>query len=178
MIFQGLSEFFVDNSITFRAWRQGFLKICKATEKSSPAKFVLSAKILYSRAHSAHTLTGTQGIGWFIAVRLGSGRACRNALFFFLPRLEANIVKARTNRKLVDSKDENYRACVSIGAVYFVNFGDPDALRPELQTRQQTKRQKELPFCGLRVSDLRPQARVGVNRALLLDLSRYSPEKT
>ena len=54
--------------------------------------------------------------------------------------LEANIVEACTNHKLVHSKDKNYRACVSIGADHFVKFGDPDALQPELQTRKKQKR--------------------------------------
>jgi hypothetical protein len=42
--------------------------------------------------------------------------------------LEANIVEACTNHEFVHSKDENYRACVSIETDYFVKFGDPDAL--------------------------------------------------
>jgi hypothetical protein len=52
-----------------------------------------------------------------------------------LEALEANIVEACTNHKLVHSKDRNYRACVSIGTDYFVKFGDPDDLWPELQTQ-------------------------------------------
>jgi hypothetical protein len=49
--------------------------------------------------------------------------------------LEANIVEACTNHELIHSTDKNYRACVSIGTDYFVKFGDPDALWPELQTQ-------------------------------------------
>ena len=49
--------------------------------------------------------------------------------------LEANIMEACTNHELVHSKDKNYRACVSIGTDYFVKFGDPDALWPEIQTQ-------------------------------------------
>jgi len=33
------------------------------------------------------------------------------------------------------TKDKNYRACVSIGTDYFVKFGHPDALWPEIQTQ-------------------------------------------
>ena len=49
--------------------------------------------------------------------------------------LEANIVEACTNHELVHWKDKDYRACVSIGTNYFVKFGHPDDLRPELQTQ-------------------------------------------
>jgi hypothetical protein len=52
-----------------------------------------------------------------------------------LEALEANIVEACTNHELVHWKDKNYRACVSIGSDYFVKFGDPDDLWPELQTQ-------------------------------------------
>ncbi|RDB18139.1 hypothetical protein Hypma_000611 [Hypsizygus marmoreus] len=52
-----------------------------------------------------------------------------------LEALEANIVEACTNHELVHSKDKNYRACVSIGTDYFVKFGDPDDLLPEIQTQ-------------------------------------------
>jgi len=52
-----------------------------------------------------------------------------------LEAFEANIVEACTNHELAHWKDENYRACVSIGTDYFVKFGDPDALEPELQTQ-------------------------------------------
>ena len=52
-----------------------------------------------------------------------------------LEALEANIAEACTNHELVHSKDKNYRACVSIGADYFVKFGHPDALWPEIQTQ-------------------------------------------
>jgi hypothetical protein len=52
-----------------------------------------------------------------------------------LDALEANIVEACINHELVHEKDKNYRACVSIGTDYFVKFGDPDALWPELQAQ-------------------------------------------
>jgi hypothetical protein len=52
-----------------------------------------------------------------------------------LEALEANIVEACTNHELVHPKDKNYRACVSIGTDYFVKFGNPDDLWPELQTQ-------------------------------------------
>jgi hypothetical protein len=45
-----------------------------------------------------------------------------------LDALEANIVEACTNHKLVHERDKNYRACMSIGTDCFVKFGDPDAL--------------------------------------------------
>ncbi|KAH9977052.1 hypothetical protein BGW80DRAFT_1542951 [Lactifluus volemus] len=52
-----------------------------------------------------------------------------------LEALEANIVEACTNHQLLHSKDKDYRACVSIGTDYFVKFGHPYALWPELQTQ-------------------------------------------
>ena len=52
-----------------------------------------------------------------------------------LEALEANIVEACTNHKLLHSKDRDYRACVYIGTDYFVKFGSPDALWPEIQTQ-------------------------------------------
>jgi hypothetical protein len=52
-----------------------------------------------------------------------------------LEALEASIVEACTNHKLVHSKDKNYRACVSIRTDYFVKFGHPDDLWHELQTQ-------------------------------------------
>jgi hypothetical protein len=52
-----------------------------------------------------------------------------------LEALEANIVEACTNHKLVHWKDKNYRACVSIGTDYFVKFGDSNDLWPEFQTQ-------------------------------------------
>jgi len=52
-----------------------------------------------------------------------------------LEAFEANIVEACTNHELAHWKDENYRACVSIGTNYFVKFGDPDALQPEFETQ-------------------------------------------
>jgi len=42
--------------------------------------------------------------------------------------LEANIVEVCTIHKLVHWRDNNYRACVSIGTFYFVKFGHPDDL--------------------------------------------------
>ena len=90
---------------------------------------------------------------FFPFLTLPSSRTSRHGPECRSRALEANILEACTNHKLVYSKDENCRASVSIGADYFVKFGDPDALRPELQTRQQTKRKKESPFSGLRVSD-------------------------
>src|SRR5258708_26262510 len=49
--------------------------------------------------------------------------------------LEANIMEACTNHKLVHWKDKNYRQCVSIRTNYFIKFGHPNDLQPELQTQ-------------------------------------------
>ena len=47
-----------------------------------------------------------------------------------LEALEVKIVEACINHE-----NYMYRQCVSIGTDYFVNFGDPDNLWPELQTQ-------------------------------------------
>ena len=52
-----------------------------------------------------------------------------------LEALEANIVEACTNHGLAHWKDMDFRACVSIGTDYFVKFGSPSDLWPELQTQ-------------------------------------------
>jgi len=52
-----------------------------------------------------------------------------------LEALEANIVEACTNHKLLHWKDNDYRACVSIGTDYFVKFGHPNDVLPEIQTQ-------------------------------------------
>jgi hypothetical protein len=52
-----------------------------------------------------------------------------------LKALKANIMEACTNHKLVHSKGKNYQACVSIRTDYFMKFGDPDDLWPELHTQ-------------------------------------------
>ncbi|KAI6096803.1 hypothetical protein EDD16DRAFT_637009 [Pisolithus croceorrhizus] len=48
---------------------------------------------------------------------------------------ETYIVDTCTNHELVHQKDENYRACVSIGTDYFVKYGDPETLGPEFETQ-------------------------------------------
>ncbi|KAI6109448.1 hypothetical protein EDD16DRAFT_1886653 [Pisolithus croceorrhizus] len=48
---------------------------------------------------------------------------------------EAYVVDTCTNHELVHQKDENYRACVSIGTDYFVKYGDPETLGPQFETQ-------------------------------------------
>ncbi|KAF8657965.1 hypothetical protein AX16_002126, partial [Volvariella volvacea WC 439] len=48
---------------------------------------------------------------------------------------EATIVDACTKHKQAHWKDYNYRACVFIGTDYFVKFGDPQTLWPEVATQ-------------------------------------------
>lgn len=50
--------------------------------------------------------------------------------------LETKVVDICKAHKAENSREEGYRACVFVEAFYFVKYGDPKTLLPEILTQE------------------------------------------